>query len=74
MITVEGHYAYGGIGDTVLSALAEERCALHKVAMREIQLSRKPKELLDHYGITASHIAAAVKAALAVDAAYAGAG
>jgi Transketolase, C-terminal domain len=65
VITVEDHYAHGGIGDVVLAALAEERCVVHKLAVREIPHSGKPKELLDRYGISATHIVAAVKAALA---------
>ena len=64
VITVEDHYAHGGIGDTVLAALAEERCVVHKLAVREIPHSGKPRELLDRYGISARHIVAAVKAAL----------
>ena len=65
VITVEDHYAHGGIGDTVLAALAEERCVVHKLAVREIPHSGKPNELLDRYGISAPHIVAAVNAALA---------
>lgn len=65
VITVEDHYAHGGIGDTVLAALAEERCVVHKLAVREIPHSGKPKELLDRYGISATHIVAAVKKTLA---------
>ncbi len=64
VITVEDHYAHGGIGDTVLAALAEERCVVHKLAVREIPHSGKPNELLDRYGISTPHIVAAVKAAL----------
>ncbi|MEO7218116.1 MAG: transketolase C-terminal domain-containing protein, partial [Gemmatimonadaceae bacterium] len=64
VITVEDHYAHGGIGDVVLSALAEERCAVHKLAIPEIPHSGKPTELLDHYGISAPHIVAAVKSAV----------
>ena len=64
VITVEDHYAHGGFGDAVLAALAEERCAVHKLAVREIPHSGRPKELLDYYGISARHIVAAVQAAL----------
>lgn len=64
VITVEDHYGHGGIGDTVLAALASERCVVHKLAVREIPHSGKPNELLDRYGISARHIVAAVKAAL----------
>lgn len=64
VITVEDHYAHGGIGDTVLAALATERCVVHKLAVREIPHGGKPNELLDRYGISTRHIVAAVKAAL----------
>lgn len=64
VITVEDHYAHGGIGDTVLDVLAQERCVVHKLAVREIPHSGEPDELLDRYGISASHIVATVKAAL----------
>ena len=37
---------------------------VHKLAVREIPHSGKPRELLDRYGISARHIVAAVKAAL----------
>ena len=62
VVTVEDHYAHGGIGDVVLAALAEERCIVHKLAVREIPHSGKPDELLDRYGISASHIVSAVNA------------
>jgi transketolase len=61
VVTVEDHYAHGGIGDAVLSALAEERCVVRKLAVREIPKSGKPAELLDRFGISARHIVAAVK-------------
>jgi transketolase len=64
VVTVEDHYAHGGIGDVVLNALAGERCVVHKLAVRETPRSGKPKELLDRYGISAKHIVAAVNAAL----------
>ncbi|MGE5748856.1 MAG: transketolase family protein, partial [Gemmatimonas sp.] len=65
VITVEDHYAHGGIGDVVLAALAEERCIVHKLGVREIPHSGPPTALLDRYGISASHIVTSVKAALA---------
>ena len=64
VITVEDHYAHGGIGDTVLAALATEHCVVHKLAVCGIPHSGKPDELLDRYGISARHIVAATKAAL----------
>ena len=63
-VTVEDHYAHGGIGDAVLSALATERVQIHKLAVRSIARSGGPDELLDLFGISARHIADAVKKAL----------
>jgi len=60
-VTVEDHYEHGGIGDAVLSALASERVAVHKLAVREIAHSGDPDELLDKFGISARHIVAKVK-------------
>jgi transketolase len=57
VITVEDHYAHGGLGDAVLAALAEDRVSVHKLAVREIPHSGKPHELMDRYGISARHIA-----------------
>jgi transketolase len=65
LITVEDHYVHGGLGDAVLSALAQERVAVWKMAVREIPRSGSPEELLDRYGISARHIVAQVHAALA---------
>ena len=63
-LTVEDHYAHGGLGDTVLSALALESVRVHKLAVREIPRSGKPEELVDHFGIGARSIVEAAKAAL----------
>ncbi len=62
VVTVEDHYAHGGIGDVVLDALAESGALVRKLAVREIPHSGEPKELLDRYGISAEHIVAAVRA------------
>ena len=56
VITVEDHYAHGGIGDAVLAALAGDRVEVHKLAVREIPRSGAPQELLDRYGISARAI------------------
>jgi len=64
VITVEDHYAHGGLGDAVLAALAEERVSLHKLAVREIPHSGKSNELLDRYGISAGHIVETARTAL----------
>jgi len=62
LITVEDHYAAGGIGDAVAEAVADAGFAVHRLAVREIARSGKPEELLERYGISASHIVAAVRA------------
>jgi len=65
VITVEDHYAHGGLGDAVLAALAHDRVAVHKLAVREIPRSGKPKELLDKYGISCPHIVKKIKEVIA---------
>jgi transketolase len=60
LITVEDHYAAGGIGDAVASAVASAGLTVRRLAVREIPRSGKPEELLDYYGISARQIVAAV--------------
>ncbi|PYR30908.1 MAG: transketolase [Acidobacteria bacterium] len=62
LITVEDHYAAGGIGDAVAEAIADTGLTVHRLAVREIPRSGKPDELLDRYGISAGHIVEAVRA------------
>ena len=52
VVTVEDHYAHGGIGDAVLSALATEDAKVHKLAVRGIARSGQSDELLDRFGIS----------------------
>src|SRR5215471_10863469 len=61
VLTVEDHYAHGGLGDAVLAALTSERIHVTKLAVTEIPRSGKPKELLDRFGISNRHIVRAVK-------------
>jgi transketolase len=61
LITVEDHYASGGIGDAVARAVAREACAVTRLAVPEIPRSGRPDELLDKYGLSARHIVAAVR-------------
>jgi transketolase len=61
IVTVEDHYAAGGIGDAVSEAVAAAGIRVHRIAVREIPRSGKPEELLDRYGISARHIVAKVK-------------
>jgi transketolase len=61
VITVEDHYAGGGVGDAVASAIASEGFTVRRLAVGTIPRSGTPDQLLDHYGISARHIAAAVR-------------
>ena len=60
IVTVEDHYAAGGLGDAVASALAGAPVAVHRLAVREIPRSGTPEELLDRYGISAAHIVSTI--------------
>ncbi len=64
LVTVEDHWAEGGIGEAVLSALAQAGATPSKfllLAVREMPHSGKPEELVDAFGISARHIAEAVR-------------
>src|SRR5262245_42510894 len=63
VITVEDHYASGGLGDAVSEAVAAAGITVERLAVREIPRSGKPDELLERFGISATHIVAAVKQA-----------
>ena len=65
LITVEDHWAEGGIGEAVLSALARAGVAPAKsqlIAVRDMPHSGEPDELIDAFGISARHIVEAVHA------------
>jgi transketolase len=63
IVTVEDHFAEGGLGEAVLAALADsdERPRLVSLAVREMPHSGKPAELLNAAGIDAEHIADAAR-------------
>ena len=61
IITVEDHYATGGLGDAVAEAVAPAGFSVHRLAVRELPRSGQPTELLDRYGISARHIVDAVR-------------
>ena len=62
IITVEDHYAEGGLGDAVAGELSVDGIKVHKLAVTSLPRSGKPDELLAHFGIDAAAIAKAVKA------------
>src|SRR2546421_1369275 len=63
IVTVEDHFAEGGLGEAVLSALAEseDRPRVLQLAVREMPHSGKPAELMAAAGIDAEHIADAAR-------------
>jgi transketolase len=65
LITVEDHWAEGGIGEAVLSALAQASVApatSQIIAVRDMPRSGTSDELVDAFGISARHIVEAVRA------------
>ena len=61
IITVEDHFAEGGLGEAVLSALALEAASVHVLAVRRQPKSGKPEELLDFEEISYKAIVAKVR-------------
>jgi transketolase len=63
IVTVEDHWAEGGLGEAVLTALAESGSTVPvaRLAVRELPHSGKPAELLGAAGIDAAHIATAAR-------------
>ena len=61
VITVEDHYAAGGLGDAVSEALAPDGIVVERLAVRGIPRSGPPADLLDRHGISAARIVAAVR-------------
>jgi transketolase len=62
LVTVEDHYAAGGLGDAVAEAVESDGVVVHRLAVREIPRSGKPEELLERFGIGARQILHAVEA------------
>jgi transketolase len=62
IITVEDHYAGGGLGDAVASSTAPSGATVERLCVREIPRSGTPEQLLDRYGISSRHIVSAVTA------------
>jgi transketolase len=62
VVTVEDHYAEGGLGDAVAGELSADGIKVHKLAVRELPRSGKSDELLARYGIDAVAIVKQIKA------------
>src|SRR4029078_7516672 len=61
LITVEDHYAAGGIGDAVAEAVADAGLTVRRLAVRQDRRSGKPEQRVELFGISAAHIVEAVK-------------
>jgi transketolase len=61
IITVEDHFAEGGIGEAVMSALAGDPVPVHSLAVRKMPKSGKPDELLEYEEISRNAIVRKVK-------------
>jgi transketolase len=61
LITVEDHYAHGGLGDAVSEAVWEHAFRVKRLAVREIPRSGTPEEVIEKFGISAKAIIVAVR-------------
>jgi transketolase len=61
LITVEDHFAEGGIGDAVRSSLAEHPVPVYSLCVRKMPKSGRPDELLEYEEISKNAIVKKVK-------------
>ena len=61
VVTVEDHWAEGGLGEAVQSALAGEKTSVHILAVKKMPASGTPDELLDYEEISRKAIIKKVK-------------
>jgi transketolase len=64
IITVEDHFAEGGIGEAVKSLLCTSAVSVHSLAVRKMPKSGKPGELLDYEEISRNSIVKKVREVL----------
>ncbi|MFH1188441.1 MAG: transketolase [bacterium] len=64
IITVEDHYAEGGIGEAVMRALSQSTVPIKSLAVKKLPHSGKPQELLEYEEIDRHAIIASVKTQL----------
>lgn len=62
LITVEDHFAEGGMGEAVRSEMAEIDVPVYSLAVRKLPKSGKPEELLDYEDISRNAIINKVRA------------
>jgi transketolase len=61
LLTVEDHYAAGGLGEAVLAAVGPDGVPVHVLAVRDVPRSGPPRQLLEHHGIGREAIARRVR-------------
>ncbi len=61
LITVEDHYAEGGLGEAVCAALADLNVPIHVMAVRKKPRSGEPRKLLEYEEISSEAIVRKVK-------------
>lgn len=61
IVTAEDHFAEGGLGEAVMSAIAGRPVPVHLLAVRRMPKSGKPDELLEYEGISREAIAAKLR-------------
>ncbi len=61
LLTIEDHYAEGGLGEAVMSALAPFGMQVHQLAVRKMPKSGKPEELLEYAEISSNAIVRKVR-------------
>ncbi len=64
IVTVEDHFAEGGLGEAVRSALTESPVPVYSLAVRKMPRSGKPAELLDYEEISRDAIISKIKSLL----------
>jgi transketolase len=63
IITVEDHYAEGGLGEAVQSAVGAD-VPVHILAVRKVPVSGKPEQLLDYEEISTKSIVRKIREVL----------
>jgi transketolase len=61
ILTVEDHYAEGGLGEAVTAAVGADGVVTHRLAVREIPRSGPPRALLERHGLGRGAIVARVR-------------
>ena len=64
VLTVEDHYAQGGLGEAVCSALSDMDIPVRCLAVNRLPRTGRPKELMDYAGISAKAIAGKIRSLL----------